>query len=271
VIRVKDERKFYIEQFVLSEDDNPLKWDESLAQAKGAIIIGYLFSAKEAKLYGEVVTLNLYLVNKRYAMNVVSLTLKDLQIGYLKLYAEDLRFVFHNPPIDYWINTKENWCKKLATKMSEKYRVTYDEALSEVYFAIAEIAQKPNVYLGNLGYIQSTVNNNFLGNMRFNRKRLSGDTPGILYLDEELDTDDGLSTAHDFIGNEDPDMNALINGGFGEYALTELKRSFSKREVDMILEWSSSMLPKSIYKRIWAWRKKNSQDELRRRYENGSS
>lgn len=269
---MRNSNKYYIEEFTLSNTNNPLTWtEESLLDAlKGAKIIGYIFIVKENSSY----RLNLYLIHSG-AYDSVSLS--ELQIAWTqfinKLITEkskNKRIVFKNPPLDEWIKTKENWCKQEAYKITKKFNWEFDEALSQVYWVIVKLYQKKTVYMGNLGYLQTAIMNSILRHHRFMRNRLVLGHENVVSGDQWVKLsadDDTLVTVFDTIGVEDPYFAEQEYLDFEQEVRELMRDKFSDRELDQIFTQRSGYLPMNLYIRLLKWRAKHNIKEFVNQYE----
>ena len=276
-IKSKEPNKFYIEQIILSEDNNPEVW--SKAEFKDALfqsickhdkLIGFLFSVRQDVKFGLVKILNMYLIKPNY-YDKPEITLDELVIAY-NLFLEKVKtethhnkmVVFKNPPIKQWIDTKENWCKKQATKVAAQFGWDFDEALSEVYYTIMKCYAKEHVYMGNLGYIQTAIFNNVRMCIRYNKNRLNGMSANVESLDQIMfESDEGESISlSDILGYEDENFKRLEYEAFKKEVIDALANSFSPREIDQILKQKAGYLPMNLYKRLTLWRKKHSREEF---------
>lgn len=277
-IKSKELSKFYIEQIILDNDNNPGSWieadfSEALFQSicKHDKLIGFLFSTKQSvKFSVPTRVLNLYLIKPSY-YDGEGITLKELSDAWYefmdKMFHEthhSKMIVFKNPPIEQWIDTKENWCKKLAAKVAEQFNWSFDEALSEVYYTVMKCYSKGHVYMGNLGYIQTAVYNNVRMCLRFNRNRLNQDSGRCESLDQVItESDDGEQiTLADCIGIEDEAFKKIEYEQFEKDVKDKLSETFSTREIDQILKQKAGYLPMNLYRRLINWRKQHSPEEF---------
>lgn len=259
--------KYYIEEFALSNTNNPLTWtEESLLNAlKGAKIIGYIFIVKEASSY----KLNLYLIRSGA---YDSIPLSELQIAWSQFIdnlihekSKNKRMVFKNPPLDEWIKTKDNWCKQEANKIMKKFHWEFNEALSQVYWVIVRLYQKKTVYMGNLGYLQTAIMNSILTHHRFMRNKLVLGHENVVSGDQRIDlstNDDGFVTVFDTIGIEDSYFAEQDYLDFEQEVRELMRDKFSDRELDQIFTQRSGYLPMNLYKRLLKWRAKHNIKEF---------
>lgn len=229
--------KCYIERIKLTDTDNPNTWFER--NENKFTIIGY---------YLKDTLLTLYLLNNiNYSKKISLDKLKEAYNHHIKTGIT----IFHNPPIEEWILTKENWCKRIADKVSKQFNMTFDDALSEVYFNIVTLYKNPKVYIGSLLYIQRSIYNRILMNIRYAKRRLQ-----MTSLDEIVNIDDeGEMSLGDIIGEEDTFPTELEYKEEIEGIKQIMKKSFSDREINEICNYTiNSNHP--LYRRLLSWRKK---------------
>ena len=277
----REASKYFIEQFICDEDSNPSKWtsDDWNRLTKGNTIIGYLFLVKEGVKFGPPTRLlNLYLIRPKFVKNLADdpIPYTELALGWEKFMANlfdeskstSQSMVFANPPIGYWLDTKDNWCKKQATNIVDRYNWSFDEALSEVYYVVAKCFQKKHVYMGNLGYVSRAINNSVLMDHRYNRNRLHQGNPNVVSGDQQAykdeSDDDALCTIWDTLGKDDPWFAEQDYKQFEADVRKLMRDSFSDREIDQIFTQKSGYLPMNLYRRLLKWRKKHDIKELRK-------
>lgn len=273
MIKSKEKRKFYIEQFILNNIDNFQDWSNDILKdiLKDNAILGYLFSTRESTLMcAEPKVLNLYLINRKYYQGT-EITLKSLfQAWELFLYKCNTetvyknKIVFVNPPIKEFIDTKDNWCKKLATKLSVTYHKSFEEALSDVYYGIMKCYTKDNIYIGNLSYIEKTINSILLMEIRSNKNKINQDSGLAISLNQTItESSDGEELALiDMLIGEDYAKLEQDYDSLKAKAIKLLSKSFSNREIDQILNTKQSLLPRSLYRKLWNWRKQHTEAEI---------
>lgn len=278
----REASKYFIEQFIVDEDNNPTKWtsDDWNRLTKGNTIIGYLFLVKEGVKFGPATRLlNLYLIRPAFVKNPIDDAVPYAELGAAwDKFMENLfdekktksqSMVFSNPPIAYWLDTKENWCKKQADAIVQKYNWSFDEALSEVYYIVAKCFQKKHVYMGNLGYVTRAIYNSVLMNYRYNRNRLHNGNPNVISGDQPAYEDSGngdnaLCTVWDTIGEDDPWFAEQDYKQFEADLRKIMRQSFSDREIDQIFMQRAGYLPMGLYRRLLKWRKAHPIEELRK-------
>lgn len=255
-------------QYILSSDNNPTLWtDESLAEdLNGEVVVGYILKSKPGKFDTFVPIINLYTINIKYldeetrALIINSHTLRNAFLQWLDSLVEDPNSImFRNPPIKEWLDTKENWAKKVASTLSKTYNKPMDECLSSVYYVIMTCYNNPNVYIGSLNYISTAAHNKIKKEFEFMRNRLSGSHPAAIHLDASPSDfngslEDSVESFHEIIGKADPfyaqedfkELKALI--------MADLRKEFSEREIDQIFN-RPEYLPNSVYRKLLKWRK----------------
>lgn len=264
--------KFYIKQYVIN-DNSFQEWANknlNTLLSKDAII-GYIFNTKKTKNFAETpIVLNLYLIDKSKSYNKSISTEKlgnawELFFNKFNNSKKDYIAVFQNPPIENWLDTKDNWCKKMATEISKTFGWVFDDALSEVYIAILNCYHKGNVYLGNLSYLRKSIYNSVLMSIRSNKNKLFCSTGKVVSLDTVIGTDSENSELYlsDMIQAEEQlNEESLDYQLFYKTVKELLSKTFSEREIDQILNYKTIYLPSSLYKRLCDWRKKHSVEEL---------
>lgn len=263
MIKSQEKNKCFIKQYVLDFNNDTFdSWMESIKdQLKENNIIGYLFTKIKSKIGLDGNILNVYYIKKKYYPNQISL---DIFKQDWDNFVKDGKIKFQNPPIELWLDTKENWCKKLANKLSKTFNWSFDRTLSEIYLAIMKCYRKKTVYMGNLDYIAKAAKNEILLRLRANKIRLNQENDIVISLntvigyneeDEELVIEDVLSEETHII--EDLEFAELKNK-----AISLLKTSFSDREIDQILNQKVTFLPKALYARLLTFRNKHAIKEL---------
>ena len=171
--------KFYIKQYIIN-DNSFQEWAKNNLNellVKNAII-GYIFNTKKTKNFAETpIVLNLYLIDKskNYIKSINEEKLGnawELFFNKFNNSKKEYIAVFQNPPIENWLDTKDNWCKKIATEISKIFNWSFEEALSETYLAILNCYHKGNVYLGNLNYLRKSIYNSVLMSIRSNKNKI---------------------------------------------------------------------------------------------------
>ena len=260
---MRDGRKYRIINFNTTKFDNPSIWtDERINEiTNNETIIGYFMKTNKT---GE--TINLYVIpakyNKGQAVNRLDLAAVYFQwLLSVKLNEDDKLVVFRNPPIENWLDTKQQWIKKTAHKLSKTFDKCFDEMLSHVNYAIIKAFNKTGVYAGNLGYIERSAYNEVLMDIRNNRNKLILDNDKVCSLDEQFDIDGTMHTFGEICGEDDP---AFRQEEFNE-TTNEIKKvlsyTFSEREIDQIIN-SQGQLPLSLYRRLLTWRKSHKRGDF---------
>lgn len=273
-MREREIHKYFIESLVINDENNPRMWDEAdwSRITKGHAVIGYLFSTKKSKfgVFGK--TLNLYLINRKfYRKSEVSLNdlrsaeyefeQKCVQYPNEKQFAK--RMVFKNPPIEEWLATKDNWIAKTAKEFADGWQITYDEALSSVYFIIAEFYHRGDIYMGNLHYIYIGVLNKLRMKERHDKNRLYGKNVISGESPRYVDKDGNVESWFDTIGTEDPKYLERDYNDFVDDLKRYMSKDFSPRELDQIFTVPQvSLLPQNLYHRLLRWRSKHTKQEV---------
>lgn len=274
-MRVREPHKYFIESLIINEDNNPKHWtpEDFERVTKGHACIGYLFATKQRKVgYDKV--LNLYLINRKYyrKSEVDNLSIKMAFATFeMKCadYPEDnqykKRMVFRNPPIEEWLATKDNWITKTANSLAESWQISFDEALSSIYFIVTEFYHRGDVYMGNLNYVYIGVLNKLRMKERHDKNRLYGKNVISGESARYVDKDGNIESWFDTIGEDDPKHAERDTKEFMEDLRRLMSDKFSKREIDQIFNCISvSYLPQNLYKRLLDWRKAHSFKEVRR-------
>jgi hypothetical protein len=250
---MKDNHKYIIKQTILNKNDP----DNAIASADNfnkfvdnKVCIGYII-----KNVNDKVVINMYLIDERYAKGK-TYNYDQLLNGLIE-YIETKKLVFRNPSIDNWIETKENWCFKMAHKLSTKYNLDYDDVLSLVFVAITKVFNKAHVYVGNLAYIARSAENEVLMYFRATRNRLNNEHPLVTSLDEVTNEDgDKETTLHEIIGQEDDFYKEQEFEESKARIIHDMSFVFSAREIEQIIE-NRGQLPRNLYLRLLKWRKQH--------------
>lgn len=262
--------KFYIKQFVINNYSFQ-EWVEANKDTllKDNKIIGYAFNSKKAVNFGpKSLVMNLYLINGKYyhgkEVSLVALE-KAWELFLIKSEKIDNEYlyIFRNPPIENWLDTKNNWCKKVAAEISKTFDWSFNEALSETYIAIMKCYHRGNIYLGNLNYIRKSIYNSVLQAIKNNKLNfkdgsiISLDTPVTAEgEDNEILLSDVIA-AEEQVNEESLDYQLLLQS-----AKELLSKSFSSREIDQIINYKTIYLPPALYSRLIRWRQNHSPEEL---------
>jgi len=268
-VRSRKNNQYQIKQIILSEEYNPSTWtdNEFKSFCDNEVCIGYQVRAKDIKFGMGATVLNLYLIRPQYFKDLHKiLLLEDLKnawMQYLEAIQEDPKTtMFRNPPIKEWLDTKDNWIKKLANNLSNKYNRNFNDVLSEVNHTIMKCYSKPHVYMGNLGYIEKAAENAVRMEHRYLSSRMHGDHPQALHLDQEFGSEDdiGIQTYHDLIGKIDPEYKEMDLECIKQDIIDDLGLDFSPREIDTIMN-SPGYLALSLYRRLNKWRKTHRKED----------
>ena len=260
---MRDGKKYRIINIVIDADNNPATWTENKLNeiTHNEEVIGYFMKRTNKKD-----TINLYTLPNKYCKDNY-LTLDDLFLAYgqwliaMRIKDNEKLVKFHNPPIQNWLDTKEQWIKKTANKLSKTFDKPFDEMLSHVHYAIIKAFSKDNVYVGNLGYIERSAYNEVLMELRNNKNKLLLDYEKVISLDDDYEIDGTTHTLNDICGEDDP---AFAEADFNETKneITKvLSYTFSAREIDQIIN-SQGQLPLNLYRRLLAWRKTHSRGDF---------
>lgn len=229
----------------ITEKYQPYEWDESEFSkiCNGKNVVGYLFISGKLKLY----------LSNNKSRNI---TIKDLKSDYDKFKVSE-KPVYRNPPLPMWLETKDNWCKKIANKLALKYNLHFENVLSEVYLSICKCYKK-GVYLGNLGYIERAIINNLLCSIRYDKNRLYDKNILLISLDMNIgDSEDGSLTLCDILPSDEDPFKEIEYKQLENALIKELSVMFSTREIEQIINCERvKYLPVSVYRRLLRFRKK---------------
>lgn len=214
-------------------------------------IIGYRISYDSVKdnLY-----VTLYL--KKTKDNKVNLTV-EIESIIDDIFSERKDYMsFRNPPIEDWLNTKESWCRKLAKSVSDQYRLSFDEAMSEVYLSILKCYRK-GIYMGSLGYIEVSVRNEVKMNYRSLKHKVSVFNCGnVISLSSPTyeDKDGNRVFVADVIGKCDDIQDRIEAEEELASVIRCLKKTFSDREIDQIIKNEQKYWPVNLLGKMRRWR-----------------
>lgn len=263
--------KLQIVSIILTQSNNPAKWTETdLKRISGnKLVVGYIF--KPIKTAESQSLLNLYVI-KAEALDeshtVIDITwLQNAFMQWLESLSEDPKsFVFRNPPLDKWLETKDNWIKKVTSKLAETYNKTYDECLSALYMSVLHCYHKGNIYIGNLYYLVTSAHNRIRIEHRFMKNRLCGEHPDAVHLDAvpsdfNASLDDSISSFHEIVGGvEDPYVEQDKHLEMVKAIKNDMLKEFSEREIDQIIN-SPGYLPNTLYRKLLKWRKDHKRED----------
>lgn len=261
--------KLKLTQIVLTNEDNPLKWDEESLQDRlnGDVVVGYLLRMRH-----ESFIIALYSIKEKYLSNkehILSLArLKNAFSQWLDSMQEDpFSILFKNPPIEQWLESKDNWLKKVSNNLAKTYNKPYDECLSELYYVIMTCYNKDTVYLGSLNYIVTTAHNALKKEYGHMKNKLTGANPMVISLDahpsSSYESDDTAQTYHDIlVGEDNPIHEALDFEETTNAIITDMNETFSAREIDQILN-RPGPLPETLYRKLLKWRKSRSMEDYK--------
>lgn len=264
--------KFYIKQFIIN-DSNFQEWAENNLNnllVKNNVI-GYIFNTKKVKNFTETpIILNLYLIDKNKEC-IKSVSVDKLasawELFFNKYNSDNNDYIalFQNPPIENWLDTKDNWCKKIANEVSKTFNWPFEEALSEVYIAVLKCYHKGNIYLGNLNYLRKSIYNSVLMVLRANKNKLFTSNGKAISLDTVIgdDSDNNELYLSDLIASKEEVKEESLEYQMLLKQIKELlSKSFSSREIEQIINYKTIYLPANLYKRLCDWRKKHSVEEI---------
>lgn len=270
-LKTKLPDKMFIEQFIINGASDLAKWSEDnlTILLEENFIIGYYFAIKHSTSFGEdIEILNIYLINSRHYHSKEVIGLDELEDAWER-FKNTKEMVFANPPIDVWMDSKQEWCNKVSHELCKTFNCCFEDALSTTYYAIMKCYNKPNVYMGNLNYIHRAVINTYLVDYRYNKRRVNQDSGLAVSLStivNSADDDNEKITLESCIAAPKPtDENTLDYKDLLESSVKLLSDTFTQREIDLILTQKCMYLPRNIYNRLVRWRQKHSIREL---YEN---
>lgn len=265
-VRSRRPGQFKIVQCVLQKGDTPLDWDESVYERfDNERIIGYVFRTLKDKFNAKSMILSLYTIDKPRQKDEVSLDeLKEaFQTWLLKLTTNEKSYYWRNPPLDMWLETKENWMNKLCHRWSKQFNKEFDDILSHCYMGVIRAYNKG--YIGSLNYVQRSMMNEILMDIRYMRNQLDDKVTNL-----SLDTVVPDSNTHDEIrysetfGEDDKRYTDYDYEKVVEAMRKKLSAKFSDREIDQIIqaEGRSISLPHNLYRRLINWRSKNKKEDF---------
>jgi len=264
--------KLHILSVMLTSDNNPLKWtDKDLSRITNRhSIVGYLLKTVKINTESHSV-LNIYVIKPELVSEndkvINAQLLRNVFMQWLESLIEDPKsYMFRNPPLDKWLETKQNWIKKVTGKLASSYNKTYDDCLSSLYTTILHCYNKSDIYIGNLHYLVVAANNRLKVEYRYMLNRLSGEHPNAIHLDAcPSDFNGGLensvSSLHEIIGGaEDPYIRDDRNREMMEAIKADLREEFSEREIDQIVN-APGYLPNSLYRKLLKWRRTHKRED----------
>lgn len=259
--------KLRIITIVITPENNPSNWTEaSLAKlTNGEVVVGYILKNKGIRSNIPRPVLNLYIIPEHCLTTPNSIidlkTLQNIFLQWMESLVEDSKsYMFRNPPLEEWLNTKENWVKKISAKLSQSYNKPYDECMSSLYMVILQCYRKEDIYLGNLHYLIVAANNKLKLEFRFMQNRLYGGHPSAIHLDASpsdfnAGLEDSIASLHEIIGGTDDEFHSVDREQeILDAMLVDLREDFTEREIDQIKN-TPGFLPMSLYRRLLKWRK----------------
>jgi hypothetical protein len=274
-IKSKFLNKFYIQQYIINGYNSFEEWSMSpsinLEKAlKREAIVGFFFTEQDGVQFSEpALVLNLYWIKREYYRGP-EISVKTLREAWeLFLFnceqeEHSKHRLFQNPPIELWLDTKDNWCKKLARTLAEQFDKSFQEALSNVYLVIMQSYRRNTVYMGNLGYIRKAAYNRMLMDLRYNKCRINQDSGNAISLDTVVysEGEDELSLL-DMLPSDEETDDELMYKEILEKAKELLSKTFSPREIDQILTQPQvKYLPLGLYRKLMRWRNAHNVGEL---------
>ena len=250
---------------ILTKENNPNCWTDSTLGTilKKNVIIGYLLRVNENKDF----VLVLYIISPDFLETEDSIITLSVLTNAFKQWLESLildktSILFRNPPIKEWLDSKDNWIKKVTSKLSKAYNKDYDECLSTLYMIILECYNKKTIYLGSLNYLFITANNAIKKEFNYMRNRLCLSNPKMLALDAgpcdfNASLEDSVESFHELIGGDDPFYKNLEFLETEKLVMQDMRNTFSEREIDQILN-RPKFLPNSVYRKLLKWKKEHS-------------
>lgn len=279
---VKEDYSMNMVQVIINAENNPITWTEEdlLTYTNRKVVVGYLFKNMMSQFGTTGFILNLYTINPFFLETreaMVSLnTLQNAFLQWIDMLSESDQpaaniMLFKNPPITEWLDTKENWVKKLASKLSITYQKPFDECVSAIHFIIMKCYNSGNVYMGNLTYLEVASHNKIKLEMRYMKNRLTGEHPDARHLDATIDDfggggdydGDKPQSLHEVLGGKRDDIYLLEDyEALREAIIDDLLKTFSPREIDQILN-NPKQLPMPLYRKLNAWRKEHKLEDYK--------
>ena len=266
---IKSRRKdqFRIIQLILSDDDNPMTWNDEQLRLKcqNEVVIGFIYKTNDEKFGNKTDILNLYVIPKTVEEHILTLT--DLQNGYAEWYlkraAKPKAVCYHNPPIEDWLNTKKEWLNNKVNKFCKLFEKDYDDILSLSYIAILK-CYKHNVYMGNLHYINLAIYHEICLELRTNKNKITGYSKNTISLDSIVDCDEGSPSVAATLGENDARYDEVDFEQIKLDILKTLHYTFSDREIDQIIssEGIAMRLPNTLYRRLLKWRETHKRSDF---------
>lgn len=244
---------------LLDYDDE--RW---LTLVNNKVVVGYLLKNRGSSNL-PLPTLNLYVIKADSLSDltkIISLTtLKSIYQQWVESLIEDPKpYMFRNPPLEEWLETKQNWVKKITNQLAQSYGMSYDDCRSLIYNSILNCYNKGNIYLGNLHYLTVVVHNAVKLEHRYMLNRLHGGHPDAIHLDAtpsdfNAALDDSISSLHEIVGGPtDADREEARLNEIADDMMEDLRKDFSEREIDQIIN-TPGFLPMPLYRKLLKWRK----------------
>ena len=265
---IKSRRKdqFRIVQIILSPENNPMTWGQSdlMQKTDNEKVIGYLFKQNEEKFGVNSDILNLYVIpNCRQSDEII---IGDLKRHYtewfLKRAEKPNARLYKNPPLEEWLNTKAEWINKVVHRYANQFEKDFNDILSIAYTAIIKCHK--TAYIGNLNYVAKAIYCEICLDLRYNKNKITCDSPNTISLDSIIDCDEGSPIVAATLGEDDARYNELEFEQIKQEILSTLKYTFSDREIEQILNADGVMmrLPNTLYRRLLRWREKHKRSDF---------
>ena len=269
--RARSLNKYYIKQYVINDiscqEWMTANWDELSKDNK---IIGYMFTKQAINAFTEGHILNLYLLNRQHNSPTEISKEKftsDWELFLLSCKTSNKVYVYVNPPVENWLDTKGNWCRKVASELSNSFKVTYEDALSTVYYNVMLCYNAKDIYMGNLNYIKQHIINYMLNDLKRKRCRVNQDSGLAISMNTPIgcDNDGKEITIEDTLYEEEyEDEESLGYQSTLECCKRVMSDRFSPREIDSIIQFNGSQtfLPRETYAKLIRWRAEHTPEEV---------
>ena len=216
-------------------------------------IIGYHIqrNKKYAKFGQAVEKVQLFCVDGKTGIDIISNIIDSL----CKV-RNNNTIEYKNPPLENWIPTHSSWVNKEVFKFAKQFNLDFDDVLSEMYQVLLK-AKNKNIYLSNISYLKTMFVHHMRTLYRDNKPKFA-----TIALDTTIDDDN--NTLMDVIANDMmlPEMNMEYNL-FLKTVKSLLRRTFTEREITMILDGNSSnAVDRSLHRKLIIWREKHDTNEI---------
>lgn len=263
----REVHKYFIETINLSAfPKNEVEWTERI---RGNACIGYYFGTKDDELI-----VNLYLIGKKYYHKKEVVSYNEIVDAYAQFCMNCIQYtdakdymkrnVFKNPPLEEWFKAKDNWIKKVATKIAKAEIMSFEEAISTINEIVCSLYVKKKVYMGNLNYIETSVWNSLRKHFSREKNKLNMGNQLVVSLFQEVgkEIDDTPFTLEEVIGQEAQEILEFNYNEFEKEVRRVMRTTFSEREMDQIFTQRAGYLPMALYRKLIKWRN-NNQDKLK--------